>query len=186
MVWHAYMLNPRDFWQDCFRFGQVTSWKTALPWSQIVRLILFHWLQHLQLASQHSAIDSQAWMYNVVTAAKTNFTTKTGLAWDLYNSLLQYTAGRESSDITKKWFSVSCPCCSALCDNIPLVGGEWCGDHICGWIDGLTPSDGGVGRDGTNGWRCDACARIFTRDNVAAEKWKDEATKFLEDGIKMP
>ena len=36
MVWHAYMLNPRCFLEDCFRLGLMDFWMTGLPWALIV------------------------------------------------------------------------------------------------------------------------------------------------------
>ena len=35
MVWHAYQLNPRDFLEDCLRYGKMKFWRTGLPWAAI-------------------------------------------------------------------------------------------------------------------------------------------------------
>jgi hypothetical protein len=35
MVWHAYMLNPRAYLEDCIRSGRLTLWHTPLPWQAI-------------------------------------------------------------------------------------------------------------------------------------------------------
>ncbi|EPS41607.1 hypothetical protein H072_4491 [Dactylellina haptotyla CBS 200.50] len=35
MVWHAYTLNPRCFFQDCLRYGRMDFWYTGLPWAAI-------------------------------------------------------------------------------------------------------------------------------------------------------
>ncbi|KAF3906084.1 hypothetical protein ABW21_db0208216 [Orbilia brochopaga] len=35
MVWHAYTLNPRNFFEDCLRHGKLDYWFTGLPWAQI-------------------------------------------------------------------------------------------------------------------------------------------------------
>ena len=35
MVWHAYQLNPRNFLEDCLRFGKIRLWHTGLPWGVI-------------------------------------------------------------------------------------------------------------------------------------------------------
>lgn len=32
MVWHAHMLNPRAFLEDCMRFGMATVWTAGMPW----------------------------------------------------------------------------------------------------------------------------------------------------------
>lgn len=36
MVWHAYTLNPRHFFEDCLRAGKMDLWYTGLPWKAIV------------------------------------------------------------------------------------------------------------------------------------------------------
>lgn len=35
MVWHAFQLNPRNFLEDCLRFGKLRLWRTGLPWNVI-------------------------------------------------------------------------------------------------------------------------------------------------------
>lgn len=35
MVLHSYMLNPRDFLQDCLRNGLLSLWKAGFPWKYI-------------------------------------------------------------------------------------------------------------------------------------------------------
>ncbi|KAJ6262674.1 hypothetical protein Dda_3486 [Drechslerella dactyloides] len=35
MVWHAYTLNPRNFFEDCLRYGKLDFWFTGLPWVPI-------------------------------------------------------------------------------------------------------------------------------------------------------
>lgn len=35
MVWHAYMLNPRTYLEDCVRYTKQTLWRTTLPWDLI-------------------------------------------------------------------------------------------------------------------------------------------------------
>lgn len=32
MVWHTFMLNPRDYLSDCIRFGKQGLWTTGFPW----------------------------------------------------------------------------------------------------------------------------------------------------------
>lgn len=32
MVWHAHMLNPRAFLEDCMRFGVASLWTAGMPW----------------------------------------------------------------------------------------------------------------------------------------------------------
>lgn len=32
MIWHAYMLNPRCYLEDCLRYGRMRLWNTPFPW----------------------------------------------------------------------------------------------------------------------------------------------------------
>jgi hypothetical protein len=39
MVWHAYMLNPRAYLEDCVRLGRMALWYTKMPWSAVAECI---------------------------------------------------------------------------------------------------------------------------------------------------
>ncbi|KAF9884035.1 hypothetical protein FE257_002373 [Aspergillus nanangensis] len=65
MVWHAHMLNPRAFLEDCLRQGKTSFWATGFPWQVI-----------------NNCIDDRDLAYNLDQAAKENFYTQTGLQWD--------------------------------------------------------------------------------------------------------
>lgn len=39
MVWHSHFLNPRNFLEDCIRYGKMSTWKTGFPWEAIDRCI---------------------------------------------------------------------------------------------------------------------------------------------------
>lgn len=65
MVWHAHMLNPRSFLEDCIRYGKMSFWATDFPWAVI-----------------NSCLDSQSLEYNAGDAARGFFEGLTGLAWD--------------------------------------------------------------------------------------------------------
>ena len=39
MVWHAYMLNPRAYLEDCVRLGRMALWNTRMPWNAIAGCI---------------------------------------------------------------------------------------------------------------------------------------------------
>lgn len=63
MVWHAFMLNPRNYFEDCIRFGLKDLWATGMPWPAV-----------------NAAIDT-SFMYEVPEAAKSAWTAKTGHRW---------------------------------------------------------------------------------------------------------
>lgn len=39
MVWHAHMLNPRDYLEDCIRTGRQELWAAGMPWDLVNRAI---------------------------------------------------------------------------------------------------------------------------------------------------
>ncbi|KAK2841676.1 hypothetical protein FQN49_006020 [Arthroderma sp. PD_2] len=65
MVWHAYMLNPRDLLEDCLRLGKMSFWTAGLPLEVI-----------------NECIDNASFEYTPAAAAAPNFEMKTGLLWD--------------------------------------------------------------------------------------------------------
>ena len=65
MVWHAYHLNPRDYLEDCFRFGKMTTWRAGFPWADI-----------------NSCIDNTTFEYTTTGRAQEHWTRVTGSAWD--------------------------------------------------------------------------------------------------------
>ncbi|KAL4983569.1 hypothetical protein BDW68DRAFT_194326 [Aspergillus falconensis] len=65
MVWHAHMLNPRSFLEDCIRHGKISFWSTGFPWEAI-----------------NASIDDQTLVYDAGSDAASVFTSKTNLEWD--------------------------------------------------------------------------------------------------------
>lgn len=65
MVWHSYMLNPRDFLEDCIRHQKMNFWREGLPWAAI-----------------NDCIDNSSFEYTASDEARHFFETETGYAWD--------------------------------------------------------------------------------------------------------
>src|ERR1700760_1276019 len=65
MVWHAYMLNPRCFLEDCYRLGKLDFYATPFPWTVI-----------------DNCIDANNFTFNAPTQARTAFEEATALKWD--------------------------------------------------------------------------------------------------------
>ncbi|KAL1983396.1 hypothetical protein VTN96DRAFT_10378 [Rasamsonia emersonii] len=125
MVWHAYMLNPRSFLEDCIRNAKMTFWAAGLPWDVL-----------------DQCIDNQSFEYRPGDAAKTSFETRVGRSWDNLDDLpeklldcprcqksftVPWTSGEMSSDLDKAFESAtgyadknlqcSCPHCSYFVDH---------------------------------------------------------------------
>jgi hypothetical protein len=65
MVWHAYMLNPRTYLEDCMRFSKRDLWNTPFPW----------W-------SLFDMIDSGTFIYEPPAAVIQSYETWTGDSWN--------------------------------------------------------------------------------------------------------
>ncbi|KXG46710.1 uncharacterized protein PGRI_039610 [Penicillium griseofulvum] len=46
MVWHAHCLNPRNYLEDCIRYGKISTWATGFPWEVIDRCINNHTMEY--------------------------------------------------------------------------------------------------------------------------------------------
>ncbi|KAF2089653.1 hypothetical protein K490DRAFT_55237 [Saccharata proteae CBS 121410] len=65
MVWHAYTLNPRAYFEDCLRYGKLDFWASAFPW----RLV-------------NDCVDTATFEYAVSPRAKEQWEKATGHRWD--------------------------------------------------------------------------------------------------------
>ncbi|RLM01276.1 hypothetical protein CFD26_104085 [Aspergillus turcosus] len=65
MVWHAHMLNPRGFLEDCIRSGKMSLWAGGFPWETI-----------------NYCIDNRTLDYDASDRARVRFNVMTRCAWD--------------------------------------------------------------------------------------------------------
>ena len=70
MVWHAYMLNPRAYLEDCLRMGRMQLWHTGFPWH-----------------AAFDCINSETFAFEAGDEAAQNFANAAGLHWDQLNDL---------------------------------------------------------------------------------------------------
>ncbi|KAF6818890.1 alpha-ketoglutarate-dependent sulfonate dioxygenase [Colletotrichum plurivorum] len=63
MVWHAHMLNPRLYLEDCIRYGHGALWAGGMPWAVV-----------------NEAIDN-AYGYTVSENCVSNWSSRTDLSW---------------------------------------------------------------------------------------------------------
>lgn len=74
MVWHAFMLDPRDYLEDCLRYGRMGFWATGMPWAAI-----------------HSSMDGVHLRSEPGLEAQDFFKSTTGLAWDNVDDAMEKT-----------------------------------------------------------------------------------------------
>ncbi|KAF2839990.1 hypothetical protein M501DRAFT_951869 [Patellaria atrata CBS 101060] len=65
MVWHAYLLNPRLFFEDCVRYDIMDLYATPFPWREI-----------------DSCIDCITFEYTLSQETHSKFEQQTGIPWD--------------------------------------------------------------------------------------------------------
>ncbi|KAL3450632.1 hypothetical protein BJX65DRAFT_304804 [Aspergillus insuetus] len=65
MVWHAHMLNPRAFLEDCIRYGKISFWAGGFPWQAI-----------------NECINDQTLVFDAGKTAESFFSAATSLNWD--------------------------------------------------------------------------------------------------------
>ncbi|RHZ43114.1 uncharacterized protein CDV56_100086, partial [Aspergillus thermomutatus] len=70
MVWHAHMLNPRAFLEDCIRSGKMSLWAGGFPWETI-----------------NDCIDNRTLEYDAGDRARIHFRTMTRCSWDNLHGL---------------------------------------------------------------------------------------------------
>ncbi|KAJ5289889.1 uncharacterized protein N7443_010142 [Penicillium atrosanguineum] len=65
MVWHSHMLNPRDFLEDCIRYGRMSTWRTGFPFEVM-----------------NNCIDDRTLEYKTPESSQQTFENKVNLKWD--------------------------------------------------------------------------------------------------------
>ena len=65
MVWHTYMLNPRDYLADCIRYGKRGLWTNGFPWEAV-----------------NACVDNETFEYETSKEARELFESSTKLPYD--------------------------------------------------------------------------------------------------------
>ncbi|KAM0277349.1 hypothetical protein ACHAQH_005865 [Verticillium albo-atrum] len=63
MTWHAHMLNPRLYFEDCLRYGHDSLWAGGMPWEVVNKAIdeRFNWISTEDRVANWSARTNLAW-----------------------------------------------------------------------------------------------------------------------------
>lgn len=59
MVWHSHMLNPRDFLEDCIRYGKMSTWRTGFPFEAVDDCINDRTLEYTLLEETQALFERQ-------------------------------------------------------------------------------------------------------------------------------
>lgn len=126
MVWHAFQLNPRDFYEDCLRCGKMRLWRTGLPWAVIdpcTKNDTFEYNASDDAIDRFERILRRAWnnlddspegkvgcpgCHDIHFVPWTKFDSKS--AWRLWQSSSKVMGEDEATGLADKAFSLACPC----------------------------------------------------------------------------
>lgn len=111
MVWHAHMLNPRAYFEDCMRRGLRELWHIGLPWQRV-----------------NDAIDAN-FNYNVSPECMVRWEQTTGRKWE--NADDPFTKTLPRCPECKKSNVVPWSTCNVTGDSsntAPSIGGQGYGD----------------------------------------------------------
>ncbi|KAM0719262.1 hypothetical protein Q7P37_005167 [Cladosporium fusiforme] len=160
MVWHAYMLNPRAYLEDCIRLGRMALWNVRMPWNAIA-----------------ACINASTFKLEAGAATEGDFTRLTGRYWD---NLVD--------DDVKKVKCPNCQTISTVpwttCGNFePEVEGT---PHTLGEnVDAMLGS--GMGYcDRDLSTICMKCETRITHNVLRAGRFREDVEQLLTSSTPMP
>lgn len=161
MVWHAYMLNPRAFLEDCLRSGWMQLWHTGMPWQAAVE-----------------CIDSETFAYEAGDDASKTFTSATGLPW---NNLDDIRPREVACPRCYRLIEVA----YTTCDSSPspeTAAATW--DALSDRIDSMMSSGHGFCDQGFK-TVCASCSTIINHDSLSASKFCKDVQLALSKRVPM-
>lgn len=146
MVWHAYMLNPRAYLEDCLRTGRMRLWHTRFPWKAVEACV-----DCGSFAYEPGDLAVDAW--RVVTG---------GLSWSNLELGKKKVCCPHCGGLNLCEWST---CGDGKGDRSKLLSGR-----LASWIDGILASGHGY-CDKDFGLICSACQRDVDHSRLAAGKF---------------
>ncbi|KAI9847712.1 MAG: hypothetical protein M1837_001960 [Sclerophora amabilis] len=156
MVWHAYMLNPRCFFEDCLRYGKKDFWVTGMPWEAI-----------------DNCIDNSSFDYTPNGEARRQFEKATALAWDNLDDPMEKTVTCPlcQEDATVPW--TSCTYANYLEAEVRRV-------------EYFFAVSGTGYADRKFNLHCARCQTSITHEVLRAQKFRRDVELLLSDDLPMP
>ncbi|KAI7536754.1 hypothetical protein KC331_g11296 [Hortaea werneckii] len=160
MVWHAYMLNPRAYLEDCLRNGRVRLWQTRFPWKAVDQRI-----DRETFAYEPGHLAVSAW--GVMTG---------GLSWSNFELGKKEVCCPHCGGLNLCDWST---CGDGKGDRSKLQFGR-----LASWIDGILVSGNGY-CDQKFGLACTACQQDIDHSSLAAGKFRSDLEILIEDCTPM-
>ncbi|KAF2476853.1 uncharacterized protein BDR25DRAFT_338981 [Lindgomyces ingoldianus] len=156
MVWHAYLLNPRAYLEDCMRMSHQQMWATLFPWELI-----------------YNSIDPETFAYNPPDEARRNWESSPGLPWESTDD------GRFASRFKT---ALPCPkCCRNLAvpwTRPPVTSGP---EALESYLENDTGFSGKHFQE-----PCPSCNFIVTHEKLRVAKFITDASALLTHSRPMP
>ncbi|KAF2465710.1 uncharacterized protein BDR25DRAFT_294736 [Lindgomyces ingoldianus] len=156
MVWHAYMLNPQAYLEDCMRLSRHQIWSTPFPWELI-----------------NSSIDSETFEYNPPEAAKHNWESTTDLPW---GSIHDAPFGNKYSTVLR------CPKCLQNLDvpwtRPPMTSGP---ETLEAYLEYDTGFAGQQFQES-----CPSCDLVIKHETLRVGKFISDAEAVLRQSLPLP
>ncbi len=164
MVWHAYMLNPRAYLEDCLRKGWMALWHTGFPWQAAV-----------------DCINNKTFVHGANDTAAADWISSTQLHWDqLDDADLKRLYCPGCTGMVKSPYTTS-P------DKASYLLGDWCRDWeaVSRGVDVVLSSGHGF-CDKEFYMSCPHCATTINHERLRTAKFCNDVTKLIKHQIVMP
>lgn len=157
MVWHSYMLNPRDYLEDCARQGRMSLWHCPMPWQAIAQ-----------------CINNDSFVYQPPDTVHQAFEASVGIEWENLNDL------NDAMVICARCFtrnSVPWTACGDIALNGRQATPNVLSDHF---------SDGTGYADKNFTMTCKSCSQINNHDSLCVGKFLKDVRHLLDEDVLMP
>ncbi|GAB1743187.1 hypothetical protein NU219Hw_g9043t1 [Hortaea werneckii] len=160
MVWHAYMLNPRAYLEDCLRTGRMRLWHTKFPWKAV-----------------EACVDCEGFVFEPGDLAVDAWRVVTGsLSWSNLELGKKKVCCPHCGGLNLCEWST---CGDGKGDRSKLLSGR-----LASWIDDILASSHGY-CDNDFGLICSACQRDIDHSRLAAGKFCSDLGLLIKDRIPM-
>ena len=160
MVWHAYMLNPRAYLEDCLRKGRMRLWYTRFPWKAV-----------------DDCIDCESFAFEPGCRAVDAWSVTTGdLSW------CNLELGKKKIRCPACGSSNSCEW--STCGDVQSDRSSLQSDRLTSWIDGILASGNGYCDKDFN-LICIACQQDIDHSRLAAGKFRRDLELLIKDRTPM-
>lgn len=160
MIWHAYMLNPRAYLEDCLRNGRMKLWHTPMPWTAVAQ-----------------AINPGTFAYQDNKDADGYFQQLTGLPWDNLTGLDKKSVACPScrKEMLLPW---------TTCAEYASGSSTKSADSLRTFVDAMLSSGNGY-CDKDLHWTCASCGNGITHELLKVGKFCGDLRLLLQKDTPM-